>query len=227
MIYELDQLSYVLQSTDCSFPEALAVIEGNNPGWVFADDPETPRSALVWAQGIQGFYLLGEPDNQAFLESLDEAIDLTLQPRLRKLGIDWFEVCGGEDWDPVIESLFRDRDLERSQQFVYELAPKEQTITSPPKIGQDCKLLRIDRKLLADIPANNPEFLRARLALFWGGEDAFLKSGLGYALLRADEIASLCISGFVAAKRLRRSGRQGVYRRLPRARPGAILGLHG
>jgi hypothetical protein len=49
---------------DCPFPEALAVNEGNNPGWVFADDLNTPRTALVWARGIEGFYLDRE-GNQA------------------------------------------------------------------------------------------------------------------------------------------------------------------
>ena len=36
------------------------MIEGNNPGWVFADDLNTPMTALVWAQGIEGFYLVGD-----------------------------------------------------------------------------------------------------------------------------------------------------------------------
>ena len=78
MIYELKQPSSNVLAIDCPFPEALAVIESNNPGWVFADDPNTPRTALVWAQGIEGFYLVGDTDSTVFLEYLNDYIDQVL-----------------------------------------------------------------------------------------------------------------------------------------------------
>ena len=198
MIYELVPPCSNVLSIDCPFPEALAVIEGNNPGWVFADDLNTPRTALVWAQGIEGFYLVGDTDNTAFLESLDDNIDHVLKPRLHTLGTTWFEISGGKNWDSVIENVFGNRNLERSQQWVYTLKPtKCRTAVQPETVG-DCKLQRIDQRLLADLSASNEEFLRAKLALFWGSERAFLKTGLGYVLVCGEEIASLCCSGFVS-----------------------------
>jgi hypothetical protein len=66
MIQELMQPSSSVLAMDCPFPEALAIIEGNNPGWVFADGLNTPRAALVWAQGIKGFYLVGDAHSAVF-----------------------------------------------------------------------------------------------------------------------------------------------------------------
>ena len=197
MIYELELPGSHVLAMDCPFPEAQAVIAGNNPGWVFADDPNTPRTALVWAQGIEGFYLVGDTDSTAFLEYLDGYVDRVLGPRLRNLGVTWLEVSGGENWDPAIENAFENRDLESSQQWVYTLRRKDQAATQP-KTGGDCRLRRIDRPLLANLPASNEALLHAKLALFWGSEGAFLKAGLGYVLVCGEEIASLCFSGFVA-----------------------------
>jgi RimJ/RimL family protein N-acetyltransferase len=196
MIYELKQPSSNVLAIDCPFPEALAVIEGNNPGWVFADDLNTPRTALVWAQGIEGFYLVGDTDSTVFLEHLNDYIDQVLKPRLRNSGATWFEVSGGENWNPVIESTFEKRNLESSQQSVYTLKPMTYKAAMQPETVGDCKLLRIDRHLL-DFSASK-EFLHSRLALFWGSENAFLKAGLGYVLMCGEEIASLCCSGFVS-----------------------------
>ena len=48
MIYELEQPNNMTLTIDCRFPEALAVIEGNNPGRVFVDDLNAPRAAGVY-----------------------------------------------------------------------------------------------------------------------------------------------------------------------------------
>jgi RimJ/RimL family protein N-acetyltransferase len=198
MIYEVQQPASHVLALDCPFPEAQAVIQGNNPGWVFVDDLDAPRTALVWAQGIEGFYLAGDTDNTGFLEALDDYVDHVLKPRLHSLGGTWFEVSGGGNWDPVIESTFEKRNLESSPQWVYTLPPIEHGAAIKPETVADCRLLRLDRRLLLDFSAGNEEFLHARLALSWGTGDAFLKAGLGYVLVCGQEIASLCCSAFVS-----------------------------
>ncbi len=85
MIYELERPGSTTLAIDCRFPEALAVIEGHNPGWVFVDNPNAPRAALVWAQGIEGFYLVGDASSAVFLDELDFYTDQVLKPRLRNL----------------------------------------------------------------------------------------------------------------------------------------------
>lgn len=198
MIYEVQPPASHVLALDCPFPEARAVIQGNNPGWVFVDDPDAPRTALIWAQGIEGFYLAGEVDNPRFLQALNDHVDRVLEPRLRKLGAAWLEVSGGRNWDPVIERVFRKRSLERSAQWVYTLPPMEHRAARQPETVAGCRLLPLDRQRLLDLSARSEEFLHARLALFWGTGDAFLKAGLGYVLVCGQEVASLCCSAFVS-----------------------------
>jgi len=98
MIHELQETNRGVLSLDCMFPEALAVIEGNNPGRVFVDDPHTPRAALIWAHGIQGIYAIGNADTAVFIKDLEFFTEEVLRPRLLQLGISWLgvitESCG-------------------------------------------------------------------------------------------------------------------------------------
>ena len=41
--------------------EARSVAQGNSPGRIFSDCVEKPNIALVWSNGIGGFYLAGDP----------------------------------------------------------------------------------------------------------------------------------------------------------------------
>jgi RimJ/RimL family protein N-acetyltransferase len=198
LIFELKQPARGLLSVDTPFPEALAVIQGNNPGWIFVDDTNAPRTGLVWAGGIEGFYLVGEPGNTFFISALYGYIERAIAPRLKDMGLTWFEVSGGERWDPVIERVFENRKLEISQQWVYTLPPTGRQVPMQPAMVGKCELLSIDRRLLARLSPGNAAFLRSKLESFWGSQEAFLRAGLGCLLLREGEIASLCFSGFVA-----------------------------
>lgn len=198
MIHELESPSRRTLAIDCPFPEARTVIEGSNPGWVFVDDLNTPGAALVWAQGIRGFYLVGDADSTVFLDELDAYAEKVLEPRLHSLGVAWFEISGDKDWNAVIEDVFQKRNLESSQQRVFRLKPRGHQPVTQPKVAADCKLRKVDRQLVVDLSAANKEFLVTKLIQFWGSVDTFLNTGLGYLLEVGEEIASLCCSGFVA-----------------------------
>jgi hypothetical protein len=165
---------------------------------VFVDDLNTPRAALVWAQGIRGFYLVGDVNSAAFLRELDLYTDQVLGPRLHHLGVTCFEISGDENWKPVIENVFGKRELESSQQWVYTLKPRRHKPVTQRKVVGDCQLLRVDQHLLVDLPLGNKEFLFSKLVRYWGSVDTFLRTGLGYVLADGKEIASLCCSGLVA-----------------------------
>jgi GNAT superfamily N-acetyltransferase len=99
---------------------------------------------------------------------------------------------------PVIENVFEKRNLKSSQQWVYTLTPTKHEPVMQLEADDGCELLRVNQRLLADLSAVNKEFLFSKLIQFWGSVDAFLNTGLGYALVDREEVASLCCSGFVA-----------------------------
>ncbi|PUA38714.1 hypothetical protein C8Z91_14065 [Paenibacillus elgii] len=78
-------------------PEVQSILENNNPGWIFTDRVDSTRTALVWSKGMKGFYLIGDETNDAFTDNLDDFIRTSIAPRMRELGMNYFEVSGHHD----------------------------------------------------------------------------------------------------------------------------------
>lgn len=181
----------------CNFPEARAVAQGINPGALYGDDREDPSAAVVWANGIEGFYLVGDSDSRLFRNRLDGFTDSVLVPRLRALSIDEVEISGDEGWNSTIEATYCHRSFEKGEQKVYTLthAPIG---SDPTRLRPSCSLIRADANTVANLsPAARTEF-ELRVAKSWGGTQRFLEFGIAYALLEGSDLASLCMSGFVA-----------------------------
>jgi GNAT superfamily N-acetyltransferase len=202
MIYELEKRTFTiitpLIASGIRFPEVLSVVERNNPGWVFTDKPDRPTTALVWSKGIEGFYLVGDENNTDFLGELNPYIDEVIVPRIQKLGLDWFEVCGNRDaWNSVIETTFRGRKLSQSLQCIYTLKPH---LYGPRSHSAevDCEVRKVNRKMLFGSELQNNEFVLSKIKQFWDSLEMFLNKGLGHVLVCQEEAAGICFSAFVA-----------------------------
>ncbi len=180
------------------YPEVAAVLNGVNPGWVFADSLSEPSAALVWPRGMEGFYIIGEKVSASFLFDLDLYIQEVIVPRARHLGLRWFEFsCDRESWGPVIERVFGQRNLAHSTQCAYSLRPRDFKRSQEPADGALYDTRALDQDLLMS-PLGASNLVRAKLSRFWESEAAFLARGLGCATVVGEEIASLCLSAFVA-----------------------------
>ena len=198
MIHTLSHAHPRLRKLACLFPEPRAVLEGNSPGWVFGDDPRSPRSALVWVQGMEGFYLLGDPDNSSFLADLDQFIVGSLRSLLLKMGTTWCEISGGPNWHEALEKAFAQRKLQQSRQLVFTM-PLEPGVTMfQNRLLEGCAVQPVNRKFLR-LPETNDEGTWKRKVLScWGSTSAYLRQGIGYAVTREHEVLSLCFSAFVS-----------------------------
>ena len=71
MITELNKLDFhkIRQLTDqCKNIEVRAIINGMNPGRVFADHPSEPTAAIIWIQGQRGFQIIGDARSGVFAD---------------------------------------------------------------------------------------------------------------------------------------------------------------
>ncbi|WLR42095.1 GNAT family N-acetyltransferase [Bacillus carboniphilus] len=64
--------------------EAFAVVEGTNPGRIFVDNMDVPKSGLIWLGSNDGFLFIGDEKNETFNCQLDEFIDKTIVSKQRK-----------------------------------------------------------------------------------------------------------------------------------------------
>ncbi len=180
------------------YPEALSVLLGVNPGRVYVDDVDTPTAALIWAQGIEGFYLVGDAGSPVFSVHLDAYVRGVIKPEARKSGLDWFEVSGDSPvWDEAIQSIFKDQRIGSSRQIIHSLPQDQSTVDRLRSVNRR-NVQRIDLSLLNDSRIENLEFLQSKLKRCWRSSEEFLDTGIGYVILLDDLVVSACFSEFVA-----------------------------
>ena len=178
--------------------EARAVITGSNPGWIFVEDADDPESALVWSQGIQGFYLLGSEANERFNAALVPYIQTELTPRMKEMAYKTFEVSGThKKWNLPIQSLFADQGLKGFTQRVYTYTHKIPPQAKP--IPKGFTIVPVDRKLLST-PLENSTYIVDEIERYWHSVRIFLHDGFAYCAINKDAIASICFVSFIADK---------------------------
>lgn len=172
-------------------PEVISILESHNPGWIFVDQVNDPKSALVWSKGIEGFYLIGDHANEAFINQLDHFIKGKIEPRMKELSLNHFEISGHHDeWK--LESIFHTRKLYEFEQLVYKLRDKPQAI-----LRNEIRTINLKTEEWWNEGFQNTAFIQSHLELFWSSLDDFKKKGFGYAALHEQEIIGLCYSSFV------------------------------
>jgi len=173
------------------FPEATSVIKKNNPGWVFVDDINSPKSALIFSKGMGGFYLMGDYTNIEFKNELLFFIE-GIYSRLNSIGINWIEISGvTNEWNKIIQEVFSSKNLSKDKQLVYKI--KNDTPISEESVGN----IRLVNKHTFDLEISNINFVKKEIQKFWGSIDDFLNKGICNYYLLGNEIVSICYSGFV------------------------------
>jgi len=174
------------------FPEAASVILKNNPGWVFVDNIDNPKTALIFCKGMGSFYLVGNYNNVQFKNELLSFIEGVLYSKLNNIGISWIEISGvSEEWNRIVEEVFIHKDLGKDKQIVYKL--KNNTSVS----GENVENIRQVDINTFDTNISNLDFLKNEIQQFWGSIENFLNKGICYYYIIEDEIVSICYSGLV------------------------------
>ncbi|QHT61016.1 GNAT family N-acetyltransferase [Paenibacillus lycopersici] len=199
MLYELETKDYALLepllTSGFQFPEVIAVADLINSGWIVTDDPAHPVSALLWAEGLGGFFLLGDETNVSFLHGLDRFVHRHLDNGL-------FEVAGmHEGWNAVIERRYARKRMMKSTQLIYkwyEQSRQEGIHAQADGPADSVQVVRLTAALLGSVRMKDLEFVESELLGFWGSLHQFMAHGVAYCAMQEERIVSICYSGFAA-----------------------------
>lgn len=198
MIYELNpsqfkSISHLLEGERINL-EIKAVVEGYNPGWVFVDNVMEPNTAMVWSQGIKGFYFLGEAESNEFNSSLITYIKYIIAPRARKQNINAFEFSGTSAlWDKKLEQIFKNLDLSISKQFVYRRPVELDLDEAVISLDADYSIEKVDKALLSKKDLNL-ELVEQSVREWWGNVGNFGKHGIGFCIVHNKEAICSCVA---------------------------------
>ncbi|OPA75102.1 hypothetical protein BVG16_21055 [Paenibacillus selenitireducens] len=178
-------------------PEVLSIIEHNNPGWIFSDHIDSPRTALIWSKGMQGFYLIGDHNNDDFMNELDDYLTKSIFPKLRELGMSYFEVSGHHNkWN--MESLFASWEIQQWDQLVFKCRNLEAAASQGSSRNHPIRTINLRSQEWKDQVFTNRDFVDKHIKLFWDSYEDFYHKGYGYVAIDGSEIIGVCYSSFVA-----------------------------
>ncbi|GAB6619532.1 MULTISPECIES: GNAT family N-acetyltransferase [Bacillus] len=180
--------------------EVKAVIAGVNPGRIFVNNMTSPSSGLIWLGNNDGFFFIGDAENEKFNNEMNSFIDNVIILEARKVGLTCFEGIGNHSkWNKTIEKIFHHRSLKSWNQRVYTLKEEDYVGNHEPKIEQGYTVLKMSKTLYENQrdSLKNIEFLQSKILEFWSSLDEFFNEGIGYCMVFDNMIVSVCFSGFV------------------------------
>lgn len=200
MIYELKKEEFCkvnpLLKGDLINLEVKAVVEGFNPGWVFVDNVEDPKTTMVWSRGIEGFYFVGDENNPEFNNYINDYIVSEIYPRAKKLGLSSFEFSGtSEEWDKTLREIFEKRDIEISKQYVYKHKNLQDTSFDNISLEEGYSVRKVDEELLNN--SYNLEYVKEAIYEWWDSFEGFIKYGVGYCILHENKAVCSCVTSFM------------------------------
>lgn len=179
------------------YPEVISIIERNNPGTIFVDDIETPQVALVWNQGMKGFYFIGNCKNKRFLDDINKFIDTDIASFLNEKNIDYFECSTtSKKWDKMIEKIFEQKGLESWEQLIYFWDENKKL----EQVESKYTIYSLKDRNIQPVHFSNWDYYEKVLKDFWDDVKLLKEKGNCYYAVDRNEIIGVCYSGFVTSK---------------------------
>jgi len=174
-----------------------AVIEGMNPGRIYADDPLEPKSAFLCS--AEGYYLAGVPTNHEFNAALQRLIvERIFAGDTVRPGDDQIDLrfCPGT-WEEALAVILQGQPPLKQSRRHYVC--RGLRVSWQDRIPEGFSLQRIDDTVLAKPGIQVPNSALNRYAVDkmkgnWGSIGSFLQRGFGFCALCDEEVVSWCIA---------------------------------
>lgn len=175
----------------------LAVIEGANPGRIYADDAHGPSSAFLCS--AEGYYLGGDPGNDAFNLALGKRIaDRIFAGDTIRPGEDQLDLRFCPDtWENQLDVILEGKSpiMQHRRHYVC----RGLKVSWQDRIPEGFSVRRIDGELLQMPGISNAVSPLNRYAIDkmkgnWGSIDTFLQRGIGFCMLHGEEPVCWCIA---------------------------------
>jgi RimJ/RimL family protein N-acetyltransferase len=174
-----------------------AAIEGVNPGRIFVDDAENPRTGL--ALTVEGYLLAGEHDDPEILEALRQFLrDSIFSGKVYVNGDDSLSLAvHPEAWEARLSELIPTYDALSLPRYHYLC--RRVALDWQSSMPEGYTLRRIDRELLSNPDLALSEDLgEEEIEAYWGSVAHFLERGIGFCVLHGVEEVSHCTADCAA-----------------------------
>ncbi len=178
-----------------------AAMEGNNPGRIFVDDVDTPRTALALTVGG---YLLAGDDNKKIIDALRSFFAkqiFTGHIYVRNNKIMFLTVIP-ETWGAKLPEMIPTHDIIKRERYHYVCCAV--TFDWRSNVPEGYTVRRVDRTLLKDTRIVFPDIIRNWMNIDeqWGTIENFLEKGVSFCVLCGQKVVSWCSPDCVAGDQI-------------------------
>jgi RimJ/RimL family protein N-acetyltransferase len=179
-----------------------AAIEGNNPGRIFVDDVDRPRTAL--ALTVEGYLLAGDDGNPATIDALRRLLKERIFTGEVFVNGDWSMSLAvhPEAWEAKLPELIPTHEVEKLERYHYLC--RQVRFDWRSHIPEGYTVRRVDQALLASAEVAFPEPLRDWIDIeeTWWAVENFLAKGVSFCVVDEREVVSWCTCDCVAGDRI-------------------------
>ena len=124
-------------------------------------------------------------------------IDKEILPRAKELSLETFEFSGtSKKWDENFETIFKNRKVNRSKQFVYKNNDIENITFDNLEFEDKYTLKEVNEDLLKN-DKYNLEFIKSAIYEWWDSINDFIKHGVGFCILYNNTAVCSCVTSFM------------------------------
>lgn len=202
MLYRLDPQAYRrVQKLFASLRYNLVIdsmIDGNTPAWVYVDDPDAPKTGLMWnkqdALLLAGHHAINEVNQALHRVIMEQVIPDAKQNGIPELSLHY----SPQDWEKKSDYLLEGLNYQKVQRRYYtSIRPRIDWRSHIPTFGE---LMPIDLSLLEDRGLENIGHLKGWVSSFWRSFQDFVEIGFGYCLRHRGVLVSWCLSVYASGR---------------------------
>jgi len=190
---EFERVRPLFQGFDYSL-SIHAAIEGNNPGRIFVDDVDQPRTAL--ALTVEGYLLAGDHEDPSANTALRRLLREKIFTGQVYVNGDWSMSLAvyPEAWAAKLPELIPTHEVEKNERYHYLCrAVKLDWCNHVPK---GYTIHPVDQALLHSPDVIFPDPLRewVDLSATWWTEEKFLSQGVSFGVVQENTVVAWCVS---------------------------------
>ncbi|UCH32356.1 MAG: GNAT family N-acetyltransferase [Candidatus Bathyarchaeota archaeon] len=179
-----------------------ATIEHNNPGRIFVDNVDNPRTALALTVG--GYFLAGDCNDQEINETLRSFLagQIFTGQVFVKSSKSMFLTLHPKAWEAKLPDLIPTHDIIGRKRYHYVC--NKVRFDWRNNIPKGYRVRRIDRIMLDDSRIIFPDSIRTRMNIGeqWGTVENFLEKGVSFCALCGHEVVSWCAPDCMADRQI-------------------------
>ena len=157
-----------------------SVFEHNFPGRLYVDSKKYPQSSFLYL-GQKTFYLVGDPDNQAFNESLKKELYSNIIPKHINVSKDPnFVLIPEANWHKNLNDIFHV--LKDSKRVYYEFT-QDHGSNPEGKMPNDYKLIEFTEKALQIDGIKENEWIQSWILNIYKTHENFIARAFGFCII--------------------------------------------